>query len=96
MSDMLDSEAGEELAEEEALKISRIDSTHELIRLFMFVGGSKAEWEKLRDEFTTRFGKEGFRGKDCKGEMALGYFWGKYYLALKEERLRLEMRAKVA
>ena len=96
MSDMLDSEAGEELAQEEAQKIYRIDSTNELIRLFMYAGDNKAAWETLRDEFTIRFGKEGFRGKDCKGEMALGYFWAKYYLALKAERVRLETQVKVA
>ena len=90
MSDALDSEAGEELAIEEARKIRLLDPNNELIRLVVYVGDNNQEWKKLRNEFTTRFGKEGFRCDGCRGENAVAYFWAEYWLALKAERERLE------
>ena len=94
MSDHPESLGGELMCAEEALAISKIDQHNDLIRFFTDAyNGGEGGWATLRNEFTERFGIEGFRGSACRGERATAAFFANYFLALKSERQRLETRA---
>ena len=97
MSDVSEADAGLALAEHEAKLIHQLDPHNPLIRFFtdVYLGGESG-WRKLRNEFTERFGKEGFRGEKCRGDDAIAAFYANYLIALKAERERLETQVKVA
>ena len=94
MSDHPESLGGELMCAQEALAILKIDKDNDLIRFFTHAyNGGEGGWATLRNEFTERFGIEGFRGSACRGECATAAFFANYFLALKSERQRLETRA---
>ncbi len=81
---MDDVSSGAELCDEAALALHKVDPNNDLLRFFV-KPSSEDEWIKVRNEFTVRFGKEGFQGEKCKGHNALSYFYAKFFVALREE-----------
>ena len=93
MSDHPESLGGELMCAEEALAISKIDQHNDLIRFFTDAyNGGEGGWATLRNEFTERFGIEGFRGSACRGECATAAFFANY--ACASRRCRSNLRAR--
>jgi len=84
MSDHCEVEDGIALAEDKARELYKIDPNHELLRLFKGKDMTDEEYEKVWEEFQTRFGKPGLTKEQRAIAPAQAYFWAGYFLELKK------------
>jgi hypothetical protein len=84
MSDSCEVEDGMVLAEDMARELYKIDPNHDLLRLFKGKEMSDEAYDKVWEEFQTRFGKPDLTRQQRAIAPAQAYFWAGYFLELKK------------
>jgi hypothetical protein len=84
MSDRCEVEDGMELAIGEARELNKLKPGHELLRLFNGKKMPDEEYDKVWEEFQTRFGKPGLTRQQRAAAPAQAYFWAGYFCELKK------------
>lgn len=89
MSDSDEATDGQALAYEEAVRLAKLKSDHELLR-YALHPDDDAIWE----EFVGRFGKPGLSREAQKAYPAIAWLYAQYWIALREACDELDPAAR--